>query len=161
MSARAIKWKYASANLDVPYLGLFRTNSTPIYCNYLIFKFNDTLILNKRTQQDIWKNLYDFPLVETERLLSEENFLESKEWRKIIGRHSCTIAAVSKIHKHVLSHQKIYARFWEITLPKPLGHTFENAITIKQSDFINYPIPRLLENYIERNQKLRTGSWGV
>lgn len=122
------------------------------FFNYLVFKHKNNLILNKRSEKDIWKNLYDFPMIESAHFITETEFLGSGEWRNMIGEESYNIMSVSKVYKHVLSHQKIYARFWEISLSKktaPTAFAFENSLSIKQKDLHKYPIPRLLEIYLE------------
>ena len=52
------------------------------FFNYMVIRNVDSIILNKRTEKDIWKNLYDFPLVDSTKknevvkaLLNEESGL--------------------------------------------------------------------------------------
>jgi A/G-specific adenine glycosylase len=68
------------------------------------------LFMNKRSGNDVWKNLYDFPLIETERPVAPERLAATPGWKEIFSG-PVEILEISKIHKHVLSHQVIHARF--------------------------------------------------
>lgn len=121
------------------------------YFNYIVLNHKTSTAINKRTEKDIWTNLYDFPLIETNEELNEETFLRSKEWKNFITTSKYTVKSVSASYKHILSHQKIYARFWEIdckdSFEKLLSKT---CITINKHDIHKYAVPRLIENYIEK-----------
>jgi A/G-specific adenine glycosylase len=102
-------------------------------------------------EKDIWTNLYDFPLIETPAEVKEEDFLASGEWKKLIGKNRHVIRSVSNPYKHILSHQKIYARFWEVECAQGLEKVVSApAIIIKQKDIHKYAVPRLIENYLQR-----------
>ena len=125
------------------------------YFNYIVLNNKGATAINKRTQKDIWINLYDFPLIETDKELSEEKFLASGEWKSFIGKNKYAIRSASPYYKHVLSHQKIYARFWELDCAKPLDAIVPgSAIVIQQSDIHNYAVPRLIELYLEKKNAL-------
>lgn len=119
--------------------------------NYLVIRSKNSILLNKRTEKDIWKNLYDFPLVETGRSVSEPDFLNSEESKKIIKTKKYTLKSVSSTYKHILSHQRIYAKFWEIAVAKPLP--IEKNISVPLSKLEKYAVPRLIENYL-RDRRL-------
>lgn len=121
------------------------------YFNYLVLEHKGQLLLSKRVSNDIWKNLYDFPLIETAAELSEEELLRSADLKKLVGS-DFTVTAVSKIYKHVLSHQKIYARFWEISLKKPYTLK-ENTFAVNEPELDDYAVPRLVETYLHDRRK--------
>ncbi|MDF1673379.1 MAG: A/G-specific adenine glycosylase [Vicingaceae bacterium] len=113
------------------------------YFNYLIIKNNKSIYLNQRVDNDIWKGLYDFPLIESEIEISKESDL-----KKILSPPNLTIENRSKPIKHILSHQKIYATFWTIS-DKISKDLIEKAIKINLKEINNYPVPKLIENYIK------------
>ncbi|MES2591127.1 MAG: A/G-specific adenine glycosylase [Bacteroidota bacterium] len=121
------------------------------YFNYIVLNHKNTTAINKRLEKDIWTNLYDFPLIETDKQLTEEQFLKSESWSNFVaGTKSYTVKSVSAHFKHILSHQKIYARFWEIDCPKPFEKMLSSSsIVIKEQDIFKYAVPRLIENYLE------------
>lgn len=119
------------------------------FFNYLVFKRNDTLILNKRNQKDIWLNLYDFPLVEAEKLLNEEELKQSKVFQKIIGDTSFLIKKSSKPFKQLLTHQKIVAIFWEIELKTALPANDWDFFEVKQKNINNFAFPKIVDLYLK------------
>lgn len=79
------------------------------YFNYFVVIREGRILINKRGPNDIWENLHEFPLIETESLMDVEDLLNSISFQSVFGN-----VKISKIHqpvKHILSHQKIYARF--------------------------------------------------
>jgi A/G-specific adenine glycosylase len=121
------------------------------YFNYIVLHHKSTTAINKRTEKDIWTNLYDFPLIETDTELTEEQFIKSANWKQFIGSSKYIVKSVSVSYKHILSHQKIYARFWEIECEKPFGKLLsKTGIVIKEKDIHQYAVPRLIENYLNR-----------
>ncbi len=120
------------------------------FFNYIVLHHNGNIAINKRIEKDIWTDLYDFPLIETEKELTEDQFLKSTEWAKFTGENKYTIKGISPNYKHILSHQKIYARFWEITCSKPFDKLIpETALVIKEKNIQQYPVSRLIENYLK------------
>ena len=93
------------------------------FCYYLIESKN-SIWLEKRTANDIWKNLYQFPVIETTTELSEEfaatnppHFLNGAEYQ---------VKSVSAPQKHILTHQILFARLVhiELTGPHPLTKNY-------------------------------------
>ncbi len=126
------------------------------FFNYIVLHYKNKTILHKRVEKDIWINLYDFPLIELEKEISEEAFLKSREWKKFIGAIPYTITSVSPAYKHVLSHQKIYARFWEICCDSPLTDLITDThILIPEKNLQQYAVPRLIENYLETRKQYK------
>ena len=120
------------------------------YFNYLFIispKGKTTSVyLNKRTEKDIWKNLYDFPSIETEKAISLKKLMLSKEWKELFGGIKVKLIKESKTYPHILSHQVIMAKFYHLEIPDTVKLPF---LKVKLSDLDNYPIPRLIEIYLE------------
>ena len=71
-----------------------RTALRERYLNYTIYCTPDMrTLLHQRTGKDIWQHLYEFPLEESDQLLPIESHLPSIDLT------------------HILSHQRIHARF--------------------------------------------------
>nr|MBA3971292.1 A/G-specific adenine glycosylase [Bacteroidota bacterium] len=123
------------------------------YFNYIVFNHKGTTAINKRTAKDIWTDLHDFPLIETATELNEDELFRSPQWKKMLGNKKYSISAVSPSYKHILSHQKIYARFIEVdsvqSLYKGLSEEF---LIIKESEIGKYAVPRLIENYLDKRK---------
>jgi A/G-specific adenine glycosylase len=126
-----------------------KTKTRNRYFNYIVLNYKGKTAINKRGINDIWTNLYDFPNIETDKQLSEEDFLQSESWKNFMKRNEFNIKSISPSHKHILSHQKIYARFWEINCKNPFTNWLSKTyIVINERNIQNYAVPRLIENYL-------------
>ena len=87
------------------------------YFHYLIYLKDNQSIIQKRTDNDIWKGLYEFPLVETESdRFDLDQFLQENRIRSLAAPQ----IALQK--NHLLSHQRLHLTFHLIRpekLPKP------------------------------------------
>lgn len=116
------------------------------YFLYLIFwnSTAKTFFLRKRTEKDIWQELYEFPLIEFESDEATMIFLNSQ---------SNYLEPVSAAQKHILSHQHIYSRFAFVTNADLLNE-FEDLIELSFEELGSYPLPRLIDRFIENNYSL-------
>jgi len=103
-----------------------------------------TVFLRKRTEKDIWQELYEFPLIEFESDEATMIFLNSQ---------SNYLEPVSAAQKHILSHQHIYSRFAFVTNAALLKE-FEGLIELNFEELGSYPLPRLIDRFIENNYSL-------
>jgi len=126
-----------------------KTKVTNRHFNYLFIVFNESTFLQKRTAKDIWQNLYEFPLIETDKLLNTEELINNQQFKLLFdGVTETKIIKTTNPVKHVLSHRVIYAQFISIKisdLPKSFSHF--NQIPISELD--NYHVSRLMELYLE------------
>ncbi|MDR6299552.1 A/G-specific adenine glycosylase [Mesonia maritima] len=129
---------------------LKKTKVTTRHFNYLVFKKNDETLLQKRTGKGIWKNLYEFPLLETSEEIQKEAFTNHPEVEKLVGKNFKNIRLYNnKPIKHVLSHQKLFAKFWIISV-EDFPVAFEKPIIATQFSTIEtFAVPVLLEKFIE------------
>lgn len=128
-----------------------KSKSTKIserFFNYFFFVNNQNTYLQKRIHNDIWKNLFEFPLIETDKLLSHNDLINSNEFLSLTGGiEDCQIDQSYQDYKHLLSHRKIYARFYKIKINKPLRNS--DFIEIGVKDIDKYAVSRLTEMYLE------------
>ena len=124
---------------------LKKTKITHKYFNFLVIISNDSkIILEKRESKGIWQNLYQFPLIESERSLDAHEFNELNLKDSPLNNLEFEFALYNDndiVHK--LSHQHLHTKFWIITSEESL----ENAISI--SEIENYPVPILIGKFIE------------
>src|SRR5690606_38550525 len=83
--------------------------------HYLVLQHQDQLYLKKRPGQDIWQSLYDFFALETDTLHPEASLLQPQAAEKL-GLPELSFTSTGKVYKHVLSHQKIFAQFYLVSL---------------------------------------------
>jgi A/G-specific adenine glycosylase len=123
------------------------------YFNYLViirkFVNRENIYIHKRTEKDIWRNLYDFPCIETNAHLEFEKLIYSKEWKLFFGTKHTYIKEISEIIKHQLTHQTIHARFIRINIWTTIRPKDKNIILIPIESIEEYAMPRLIEKYLQ------------
>lgn len=120
------------------------------YFNYLVLRDNGKILIKKRKENDIWKNLYDFPLIESNKYLSK------KELSKLVSDKNISLKTSSNPVKHILSHQVIFARFWEVDASQKKyfllkGDARSKTIYIDETQINKFAFPRLIERYFREN----------
>ncbi len=128
---------------------LAKTKVTTRYFNYLVFRLQGKIYLHKRDANDIWKNLYDFPCIESEKPMSVEEVLVSEEFQQLIGNQTFVVTKTSPVFTHKLTHRTLLAQFIEIKLSQELLRIeTKGLILTPERDLGNYPIPRLIDLYL-------------
>jgi A/G-specific adenine glycosylase len=121
------------------------------FFNYLVIfsnKGDDFFIwIRKRTDDDIWKNLYDFPLIEVEAEIPRDELENSEAWKHIAGQHQFLIRQVIDNPKYLLTHRELRVKFFII---ESEGYYHPGFIKIRFSDFHNYPVSRLIDNFFKK-----------
>lgn len=113
------------------------------YFNYLFIHSKALFLLQQRTNNDIWKKLYELPLIETTKRI-DVNTLRKKKYLKQFD--------VIKIQKdysveHNLSHQKLKITFWDININNIKAQKHIQRITLE--DVFKYPFAKPLQNYLK------------
>ena len=114
------------------------------YFEYLILINENQTIIKKRTEKDIWQNLFDFPLIENPSPKSEEQIIE--QLNQIITT-SFKVASVTAPIKHILSHQKLWVRFWKLMVTD-LVIFKNNDLIVSFKDLDEYAFPKVVDNYL-------------
>jgi len=121
------------------------------HLNYLVISFtqnNDEFILmHKRTGNDIWKNLFDFPCIETETTAEVSVVLALCEKQGIFGGLPYMVKHVSGVYIHQLSHRRLLARFIRIDIqgePEPS----DKYCAVRKDQVAELPLPRLIDRYL-------------
>ncbi|MFC5283168.1 A/G-specific adenine glycosylase [Pedobacter alpinus] len=121
------------------------------YFLILINEQNEILI-KRRNNNDIWAGLYDLPSVEfteTTELPELLNHADYKKWFKKI----LAIKSVSEKIKHILTHQKIYAQFLEISVAEKYNINTNDGIWVKVDEIYNYGMPKLIFAFLQKIHK--------
>ena len=122
------------------------------YFYYVIYRFEDKILLNKREEKDIWQGLYDFPLLELAYLEQKENLIENADFQQFINKNK-SIKSISEPYYQQLTHQKIIAFFIEIELKNKTELDNKNWKWIENEQLKDYANPKIITNYLE-NQHL-------
>ncbi|NDW18206.1 A/G-specific adenine glycosylase [Dysgonomonas sp. 216] len=137
---------FASGNTKAFPVKQGKTKVSNRYFNYFDVSDKQYTYIRQRKGDDIWKNLYELPLIETSTECNIEELLLSNQLIKLLGS-SIQLKFVRQI-KHVLSHRIIYANFYKAEAPD--NSLSENGYTkILLPELQNYAISRLTHKYIE------------
>lgn len=131
-----------------------KTQQRDRYFNYLVLNFNNHIWLQKRIKKDIWKNLYEFPVIETKGKAEIENIIKQGELEKYISTKTPAIKNISPWRVHLLSHQRINYRFIQVQLSEEISRS-TGLIKVNKEDIFNFATPKLLENYINEASFLK------
>lgn len=111
-------------------------------------------LIKKRENNDIWKNLYDFPLVELKSKIDPLMALKQLPLEINLTETNYRILNISKSYQHQLTHQQINAIFIRISVNKIEEVEAEKSILlVDRNNIINYPVSRMVERYLQ-DQKI-------
>lgn len=116
------------------------------FINYLYLHNGKYLFLEKREKKDIWRNLFQFPLIETTSRASPDEIFKSSIWEEIFKNLSITIESILPERIHLLTHQRLYIRFFSIRLPE--NWCPEQLIKVKMDEIARYPVPKPIETFL-------------
>jgi A/G-specific adenine glycosylase len=112
------------------------------FLNYIVVKDdNGSYMMNKRTKNGIWRNLFEFPCVEAESEMNEDAVLEHLNKKYYIKKFQY-FEKLDVLHK--LSHQHLKIKFFEIEI----GTSIENSYSLEEMKQL--PVPIVLHNFIEK-----------
>ena len=124
-----------------------KVKQTIRYFNYLYIIYGNNTFIEKRTKNDIWKLLYQLPLIETDELLSFSNLIKNEKFEEIFHSSMPSIKPDYIDIKHILSHQKIYSRFYRIEIKNMSNTILNEYIKIPNTKLLKYSVPVLLQKY--------------
>ncbi|PTX44721.1 A/G-specific DNA-adenine glycosylase [Christiangramia gaetbulicola] len=123
---------------------LKKTKIKKRYFNYLVFDLdNENTILEQRTGKGIWNGLYQFPLIETEKLSAENELVQLDSFKELIQEQKYSLELYNEepvVHK--LSHQHLYTLFWLVNTQG----LQERSVSLEE--VMNYPVPVLIGNFL-------------
>jgi len=114
---------------------------------YFIIEHNNSILVRKRGAKDIWENLYEFVLIENDKILPLENIKALKEIKKIFGKTPFEIIQISKPYKQLLTHQTIHGQFIKIKIANPLSIIGYESVTHKKMSTL--PFPKFITGYLK------------
>ena len=109
------------------------------------------LYLNKRTSRSIWRNLYDFPSVETAVAMNSPlDSIREAQNKNLFGKYSVSFGTPSPAYEQQLTHLKVSACFIPVFIKEPFDdETKKSLLLVQKNQLINYPVPRLIARYLQ------------
>ena len=124
-----------------------KTKVSNKFFNYLVLKdVTGNFVVKKREGKGIWENLYEFPLIETEELVSELDFMNQLAEMDFFDQKPNEIFVLHpQIIQHKLSHQNLYIRFFQLNFDVKLPDS--KLLTEIQK----LPFPIVIHNFMASN----------
>ena len=148
LQSRCIAFKTGQVeNLPVKAKRLIKTSR---FFTYFVFTKDNLVLVRKRTGKDIWENLHEFYLFESDKEYSWEP-REIKDWLKHqLHLSNPSIINVSKLYRQQLTHQQVSGRFIRIKLSS-MPVTLDGFLTMSSDDLSSIAFPRLINQYLQDN----------
>lgn len=100
------------------------------FFHFSVYIYNNGTVLEKRTGRDIWHNLYQFPLQETESDCTLEDGYPVAELRE------------------VLTHQVIHAKFY---VKERVPEIQDNQVLVPLEQLDQYPKPKIIVQFLSKH----------
>ncbi|MEN6363214.1 MAG: A/G-specific adenine glycosylase [Bacteroidales bacterium] len=117
------------------------------YFHYLFFTDGTCTYIQQRTKKDIWQQLWEFPLIESDREERIETLLKRKDVSAWTDGHG-TIGTPVNL-KHILTHRVIFAKFIPVHIEN-MGNIPVFWKKIKINELNHYAVSRLMELFINK-----------
>jgi len=114
---------------------------------YLIIEYKNKLYVRKRGPKDIWENLYEFVLMETNTLISLEKINDIKAIKELFANNSFEVQYVSAKNRQLLTHQIIHGQFIKIITHTKLTDLSYKALSLKE--IYQLPFPKFIAQYLK------------
>lgn len=119
------------------------------FFNYFILEYRQKIWVQQRTAKDIWQNLFEFYLVESEKQIRWDIPLIQNWLKDQLSIHDAIILSKTEPIVQQLTHQQIKGQFIHIQLKqKPASlktGDWENAARIQELAF-----PKLINSYLQQ-----------
>jgi A/G-specific adenine glycosylase len=116
------------------------------YFNYLVIKNSSEIFIQKRTGNDIWKNLYELPMFETAKPLRKNIKAAVTDY---LGINDFDIASYSEGSVQLLTHRKIHAQFIEIEYNNFKKMQLAGAQKIKLDSLDGLAFPKTVYSFLK------------
>ncbi|HEY4935143.1 MAG TPA: hypothetical protein VII44_01105, partial [Puia sp.] len=96
--------------------------------------------------KDIWQNLYEFVLWETEKIIPQDKLQQTPFFHNNFGKKGFRIQHISPAYSQTLTHQSITSRF--VHLNKPIAK-LAGYESVPRKRLREYPFPKIITDYIK------------
>ncbi|MBT8230813.1 MAG: A/G-specific adenine glycosylase [Bacteroidia bacterium] len=129
----------------IPFKGKRPKKKSRYFRVYHIIDLDGKTMIEKRTNKDIWKGLYQFPLIEFSPLTKDVpacDLLDSRTYQ----------TRFVKTFKQPLTHQLIHAEIHNIVVDRCVDLPIKtNQLVINSRDLVNYAFPKFIDWYLSDN----------
>lgn len=126
-----------------------KTKPTDRWFYYFDLQWQDKRLMQQRTGKDIWRGLWEMPLMETpDELQSNELEAKAQQYAKEQFQFSSLSFHLSSPYLHQLTHRTIHARFLQAELDSAPLKMPENMRFASDTEIKKLPVSRLIDRYL-------------
>jgi A/G-specific adenine glycosylase len=123
------------------------------FFTYFIFISEEGVLVRKRIEKDIWENLYEFYLFESDKELDWQP-KDIKKWMgEQLGVSGFSIKSVSPVYKQQLTHQSLSGKFITVHL-ESVPATLQHFLKLKGEDLSIIAFPKFINQFLDDNKVL-------
>lgn len=115
---------------------------------YFLFEHQGKILVNFRSGKDIWQNLNEFYLLETEEPVKWDEATVKAWLKEQIGIGKATVNHISPVARQQLTHQQIRGQFIRVGLPS-VPPFLKNYQWQPVEKLRKLPFPRFITSYLE------------
>ncbi len=115
---------------------------------YLFIEYKDQIIIRQRTEKDIWRHLFEFPLIETEKRQKRNDILQKAFKKRILKKNDYSVVSESPLLKQKLSHQLILGQFFKIKLKQKIP-LLNGWHWTPKNELRKYAFPGFINKYLQ------------
>jgi A/G-specific adenine glycosylase len=115
---------------------------TTRHLHYIILRYGKSLLVRQRTATDVWQNLHDFFVVEN----TTPQPLNSQQIAAQITQ-PMQLLYTSNAYKQKLTHQKIIALFYIVSLPTKIA--LPGYFWVTAAQFKKLPVPKIINQFLQ------------
>jgi A/G-specific adenine glycosylase len=136
---------------ELPYKAkkIKRTNR---FFHFFVFGNDNKIWLQKRTERDVWQDLHQFPMIETNADAVLSDIFETNDFKMLFGDSPIKINTVVSLSQ-MLTHQTIFAKFYIVKqeIFTDLQNN-NNFFLILPKDIPTFALPKIMVSFLQDNQ---------
>lgn len=120
------------------------------FLNYFIVRSKECLFIRQRKEDDIWKNLYEIPLVESKTNVSVEDLISLNDFKTMFdGNENIVFKVLENRYKQVLSHRILYINLYEVITRNDIDD-MPGYMKVNICDLQDFAMSKVMKMFLEK-----------
>ena len=138
---------YLNNKVDVLPIKLKKVKVRERYFNYFLALDDDFILTKQRVAGDVWQQMYDLPLIETDEIVALTDLSFIKLVKDMFGNDIVIKPLSTK--KHLLTHQIIYVQFFALDNYIVNFNRHAEIKSVAIEEFKALPHPKVISDFID------------
>jgi A/G-specific adenine glycosylase len=128
-----------------------KTKKQHRYFHFFVLRDGKQVLIEQRKGSDIWKNLYQFPVIETSKASNLSELMELPDYKAFKIKKPLKIIETD-IFKQQLTHRTLHCRFYIFDLKSLHGISCNEAVAVPFSALKMYAFPGVIRDFLNFNE---------